>query len=152
MLASDPTFDGYATTYAICAAAMFLAAWLVPKLRVVTAALGTLELFMLLNVWIGDYYSGAAASPLARDLTYTIAWALFAIAMLVAGIALGSRAARVSALGLLLVTVLKCFLYDLAQLGGLYRVASLFGLAVSLVLVGGTLPKFVLMKRPAATP
>ena len=152
MLASDPSFDGFRTTYAICAASMFLAAWLVPELRVLAAALGTLELFMLLNVSIGDYYSGAAAAPLARDLTYTIAWALFAIAMLIAGIALGSRAARVSALGLLLVTVLKCFLYDLAQLGGLYRVASLFGLAVSLVVVGVMLQKFVMMKRPAATP
>jgi hypothetical protein len=152
MLAVDPSFGGFAVTYAICAAAMFVAAWLTPPVRIVAASLATLELFMLLNVAIGDYYSGAAASTLARDLTYTIAWALFAIAMLVAGIALGSRAARVAALGLLLVTVLKCFLYDLAQLGGLYRVASLFGLAVSLVLVGVMLQKFVMMKRAAAEP
>lgn len=152
MLAVDPSFDGYRLTYSICAAALFLAAWLAPPLRVFASSVATLELFMLLNVWIGDYYSGASASSLARDLTYTIAWALFAIGMLVAGIALGSRGARVAALGLLLVTVLKCFLYDLAQLGGLYRVASLFGLAVSLVLVGLMLQKFVMMKRPAATP
>ena len=32
-------------------------------------------------------------------------------------------------------------------LGGLYRVGSLFGLAVSLVLVGLMLQKFVMMKR-----
>jgi hypothetical protein len=151
MLAIDPSFDGFRVTYAICAAAMFLAAWLAPPMRYLAAGLGTLELFMLVNVSIGDYYSGAAAAPLARDLTYTIAWALFAIAMLVAGIALGSRGARVAALGLLLVTVLKCFLHDLGQLGGLYRVGSLFGLAVSLVLVGLMLQKFVMMKRPAPT-
>ncbi|HEY0159255.1 MAG TPA: DUF2339 domain-containing protein [Thermoanaerobaculia bacterium] len=152
MLFLDVRFDGFRVTYALCAAAMFLAAWLAPPLRNLAAAIGTIELFLLLNVSIGDYYSGATASSLARDLTYTIGWALFAIAMLVAGIALGTRGARVAALGLLLVTVLKCFLHDLAQLGGLYRVGSLFGLAVSLVLVGLMLQKFVMMKRPAATP
>jgi hypothetical protein len=149
MLLVGPSFDGFAATYVICAAAMFLAAWLAPSLRIVAASLATLELFTLLNVAIHDYYRGSTS--LASDLTYTIGWALFAIAMLIAGIALGSRAARVSALGLLLVTVLKCFLHDLGELGGLYRVASLFGLAVSLVLVGLMLQKFVMMKRPAAT-
>ncbi|MDQ3281138.1 MAG: DUF2339 domain-containing protein [Acidobacteriota bacterium] len=148
----DPRFDHYAFTYVLIAAAMFFAAWIAPGLRNVAASAGTIELFTLLNVAIYDHYSTAGASPLSRDLTYTIAWALFAIAMLVTGIILGSRAARVSALGLLLVTVLKCFLHDLAQLGGLYRVASLFGLAVSLVLVGLMLQKFVMMKRADAEP
>jgi uncharacterized membrane protein len=66
---------------------------------------------------------------------------------LIAGIVSGSRGARVSALGLLLVTILKCFLHDLARLGGLYRVASLLGLAISLVLVGVLLQRFVMMKE-----
>ncbi|HYO77343.1 MAG TPA: DUF2339 domain-containing protein, partial [Thermoanaerobaculia bacterium] len=151
MLAVDPQFDNYASTYVIIAAAMFAAAWLAQPLRSLAATFGTIELFMLLNVSISDYYSAATGTSLARDLTYTIAWALFAIAMLVTGLVLESRGTRVAALGLLLVTVLKCFLYDLAQLGGLYRVASLFGLAVSLVLVGLMLQKFVILKRPAET-
>jgi hypothetical protein len=152
ILITDPRFDGYVPVYLVCAAAMYLSAWLAPPLRVIAAAVATLELFVLLNVAISDYYSDAAASTLARDLTYTISWALFAIAMLVAGIILGSRGARVAALGLLLVTVVKCFLYDLAQLGGLYRVGSLFGLAISLVLVGVMLQKFVMMKRQPPSP
>lgn len=149
MLAADPVFDRYRFTYAACAAAAFCTAYAAPALRNLAASIGTIELFMLLNVAIHTHYTGAAASPLARDLTYTIGWALFAIAMLVVGIVLQSRGARVAALGLLLVTVLKCFLHDLASLGGLYRVASLFGLAVSLVLVGVMLQKFVMMRRAA---
>ena len=47
---------------------------------------------------------------------------------------------------LLLVTVLKCFLHDLSRLGGLYRVGSLLGLAISLVLVGVLLQRFVMIK------
>jgi uncharacterized membrane protein len=41
---------------------------------------------------------------------------------------------------------LKCFLYDLSSLGGLYRVASFVGLALSLALVSLALQKFVLSK------
>jgi uncharacterized membrane protein len=83
---------------------------------------------------------------LAQDLSYTMGWALFAIAMLIAGIIFHTRAARVAAILLLVVTILKCFLHDLARLGGLYRVGSLLGLAVSLVLVGLLLQKFVMSK------
>jgi uncharacterized membrane protein len=45
------------------------------------------------------------------------------------------------------VTVLKAFLHDLARLGGLYRVASFVGLAISLALVAVALQKFVLGLR-----
>lgn len=155
-----PIVNWYLYTYLICAAAMFVAAYCAPRdepnLRRFYVAAGAIELFFLLNIEIADYYSvgdtltfNFMGSALAQDLTYTMAWALFAIAMLVTGIALQSRAARVAALGLLLVTILKCFLHDLARLGGLYRVASLFGLAVSLVAVGLMLQKFVMMKRRA---
>ena len=137
---------------------MFVASWLAPNaestLRRFFAIAGTVELFFLVNIEIADYYSvgdtltfNFLSSSLAQDLTYTMGWALFAITVLVTGLVLQSRAARVAALGLLLVTILKCFLHDLARLGGLYRVASLFGLAVSLVLVGLMLQKFVMMKR-----
>jgi len=143
--------------FLISAAAMFGAAYF-GALRGLYASAGTIELFFLLNIEIADYYSPGKtltfnfmSSSLAEDLTYTICWAAFAIAMLVIGIALHARGARVAALGLLLVTILKCFLHDLARLGGLYRVASLFGLAVSLVLVGLLLQKFVITKVAAET-
>ena len=155
---ATPVFNWYLYTYLTCAAAMFVAAYLVPRaeqlLQRLFAVTATIELFFLLNIEIADYYSAGdtltfdfMGSALAQDLTYTIGWALFAIGMLVAGIALGSRHARVAALGLLLVTILKCFLHDLARLGGLYRVASLFGLAISLVAVGLMLQRFVMLKR-----
>ena len=44
------------------------------------------------------------------------------------------------------VTTFKCFLYDLASLGGLYRVASFVGLALALALVSLALQKYVLAK------
>lgn len=135
--------------YLISVAAMFAATRLAPpSWRFVFATAGTIELFFLLNQEIGrvKFQSG-----LAKDLAYTMGWAAFAIAMLVAGLVFRARAARIAALGLLLVTVLKCFLHDLARLGGLYRVGSLLGLAVSLVLVGLLLQKFVIKAGGAET-
>jgi uncharacterized membrane protein len=111
-------------------------------------------LFTLLNVEIADYFSEGPrlelrlSSGLAADLTYTIGWAVFAVGLLAAGIALRSRAARAAAIALLSVTVLKGFLHDLARLHGLYRVASFVGLAVSLALVAIVLQRFVL-RAPA---
>jgi uncharacterized membrane protein len=61
---------------------------------------------------------------------------------------MNARGARVAALSLLAITILKCFLHDLGRLGGLYRVGSLLGLAISLVVVGMLLQRFVL-RRPA---
>jgi uncharacterized membrane protein len=155
-------FNWYLYTYLVAAVAFFAAAWWLPRAwnRSVAAAsaMGTILLFVLLNIEIADYYSTGTAltfnflsSSLAQELTYTISWAIFAVAMLIAGIVLHARAARVAALLLLLVTILKCFLHDLARLGGLYRVASLLGLAMALVVVGVLLQKYVMVK-PAAPP
>jgi uncharacterized membrane protein len=46
-------------------------------------------------------------------------------------------------LGFLILTIGKVFLYDLGELKDLYRVASLVGLAVSLLLVSLAYQRFV---------
>ena len=151
-------FNWYFYTYLVCALAFFAAAQLAPKTyeRAIglCRAAGTLLLFFLLNIEIADYFSTGPtltfnflSSSLAQDLTYTIGWAAFAIAMLVAGIAFHTRSARVAAIALLVVTIFKCFLHDLGRLGGLYRIASFLGLAVALVMVSVLLQKFVLSRR-----
>ena len=111
-------------------------------------------LFVLVNIEIADFYSTGAtlafnffSASLAEDLSYTIAWALFAIAVLIAGIVLRNRSARIAALALLALTILKCFIHDLGRLGGLYRVGSLLGLAASLVVVGLLIQRFVITRE-----
>jgi uncharacterized membrane protein len=160
---STAIVNWYLYAYLVAAAAMFMAAYFMPRTyRPAVAALnaaGTLLLFWLLNIEIADFYSTGStltfnffSSSLAQDLTYTISWGLFAVGVLLAGILLDVRAARIAAISLLAVTIAKCFLHDLARLGGLYRVASLLGLAASLVIVGMLLQKFVLRRDAAATP
>ena len=157
-----PIFNWYLYTYLTAAAATFLTAYLlrgedtlfgVRQLRPVRllSAFGTVLLFLLLNIEIADFFATGptltfafSGASLAQDLSYTLGWAVFAIGLLAAGVALARRAARLTSIVLLMITVLKAFLHDLPSLGGLYRVASFALLALSLVVVAVALQKFVL--------
>ena len=154
----------YLYAYLTSAAACYAGAWWLSKtddrwrqLRVSTLlnAAATILFFILLNIEIADFYATGAdiafrfGVTLGQDLTYTIGWLVFGLALLVAGISLSNRAARSTAVALIGITACKAFLYDMGSLGGLYRVASLVGLAVSLSLVAIALQKFVLRAREA---
>ncbi len=160
-------FNWYLYTYLSCAAALFVAGWLfsttddrpapdLPRLSALLPGAATVLLFLLVNIEIADYFSTGPAitfnlsAGLGQDLTYTLAWAAFAVALLAAGIVRQSHFARMSAIVLLTVTVLKGFLHDMARLGGLYRVFSLVGLAVCLALVAIVLQRFVLARKGGA--
>ncbi|HEV8267439.1 MAG TPA: DUF2339 domain-containing protein, partial [Thermoanaerobaculia bacterium] len=163
-------FNWYLYTYLISAAAFFAGARLLEDARGFWDAFvtpfrnallvgATVLLFVLLNVEIADVFStGSTVSfhffdaTLAQDLNYTIWWALFATAMLVVGIVKKNRPARISALVLLVVTILKCFVHDLGRLGGLYRVGSIVGLGICLVAVALLLQRFVLKREEEPVP
>ena len=97
--------------------------------------------FLLVNIEIADFYSQGRhltfqfGTSLGRDMTYSLAWAAYGLVLLLIGITVSSRGARFAALGLLAVTILKLFLYDLWWLGELYRVGAFVGLAMILILV-----------------
>jgi len=112
-------------------------------LRVASAlrAFGGVLLFVLVNIEIADYFSTGSAltfrigAGLAQDMTYSLAWALFGLILLVIALATGQRGPRVASVGLLGLTTIKLFLHDIWQLGGLYRVGAFVGLAGILILV-----------------
>ena len=153
----------YLYAYLICAAAMFAASWWLrrpndrliaglPRVSAMLPAAGVILLFVLLNIEIADYYTVGPTitfrfgTTVSQDLTYTIGWLAFGMVLLAAGIYAKNRPARITAVALIAVTTLKCFLYDLSSLGGLYRVGSFVGLAFSLALVSLALKKYVLAK------
>ncbi len=159
--APAPIWNWYLAVYTVAAASFFAGFRLFRRTERgpyeeavrLLPAFGTSLLFVLLNLEIADYFAEGQApsfhvlsSSLAEGLAYTLSWALFAIALLVTGLLVKSRRARVAALVLLVVTILKCFLHDLALLGGLYRVASFVGLAACLAAVAVLLQRFVLAR------
>ena len=160
-------FNWYLYTYLISAIAMFAATWwfertgarIFGQLRPVHVlpVAAVILLFYLLNIEIADFYATGPeitfrfGARVSQDLTYTIGWLVFGGLLLGAGIYLRNRPARVAAVALIAVTAFKCFLYDLSEFGGLYRVGSLVGLAVALALVSLALQKYVLAKPKDAT-
>jgi uncharacterized membrane protein len=116
--------------------------------------------FLLLNLEIADFFTAPGARALSfqfsgnfgRDMTYTIAWALFALGLLAGGIWKSQRAARYAALGLLSVALLKLFFHDLARLEALYRIGALFAVAVIAILASFAYQRFLPANEKASAP
>ncbi len=141
-----PILNWYLYAYGIVMVCLFVGARLLARPRHLVLGsntpplligLGTVLAFLLLNIEIADYFSAPGSTltfqfsgNFARDMTYSIAWALFALALLVLGIGRKWPAARYAALGLLSVTLLKLFFHDLASLAQLYRIGAFIGVAV----------------------
>lgn len=111
--------------------------------------------FVWLNLVIVDLFSTTAALDLdlermpARDLTMSICWAVYGLALLGTGMWRKAGALRKASLGLIVVTCGKVFLFDLAHLRDLYRVMSLTGLALSLIAVSFAYNRFVFRREDA---
>jgi uncharacterized membrane protein len=69
----------------------------------------------------------------AREMTLSITWALYATALIVAGIRKRYAPIRYLAMVIFAVTIGKVFAFDLPQLGEIYRVLSIIGLGVMLL-------------------
>lgn len=157
---ATPLLNWYLYAFGLVTVALFAGARLLapPRERVLglnipplLQTLGVILAFLLLNIEIADYFSPAGSSALtfqfsgnfARDMTYTIAWALFALALLGTGIWKQQRAARYAAIGLLSVVLLKLFFHDLARLEALYRIGALFAVAVVAIVASFAYQRFL---------
>jgi uncharacterized membrane protein len=133
--------------YSLSALAMFAAArclappngcWNKVNLRGLFCALGGILLFLLLNIEIADAFTPAGESSITfdfdgnfgRDMTYTIAWALYALVLLMIGIWQRNAPTRYAGIGLLAVALLKLFLHDLANIESIYRIGALIVVAI----------------------
>jgi len=142
-----PVLNWYLYAYGLVIVSLFASARLLapPRDRVLNVrapallcTLGAVLAFLLVNIQVADFFTAPGARTLTfkfsgnfgRDMTYSIAWALFALVLLVIGLNRAIAAARYAALALLGVTVLKLFLHDLAKLAQLYRIGALIGVAV----------------------
>jgi uncharacterized membrane protein len=163
---ATPIFNVYLGLYGVAIACFVVGARLLAPPRdrvmgiVVTPWLlaGSVILaFLLLNIEIADFFSEGDAAlvfrfsgNLARDMTYTIAWALFAFGLLVGGIWKKAKPARYAALALLGAALLKLFFHDLAHLGQLYRIGALAAVAVIAILASFVYQRFLATDEKSA--
>jgi uncharacterized membrane protein len=162
-----PILNWLLYTYGLPIVCCFVGAWLLrraeaghavaerpwpERLSAAIAFLGLLLIFWLINLEILHFFSKSRHLTLelgresARDLTLSVAWGLYALALLVVGLRRRVRALRLCSLAFLVLTVAKVFLYDLAHLHGIARVLSFLGLGMSLVVVSLLYQRFVSRK------
>jgi uncharacterized membrane protein len=154
-----PILNWYLYTYGLVVIALMVGGWLLspPRHEVMgnnvqpwLFSLGTILLFLLVNIEIADFFSPPGgrllfnfSASLPQDMTYSLAWALFAFAIVGVGFRLKHAGTRYAGVGLLVATLIKLFLHDLWRLGGLYRIGSLVGLAIVLILVSLIYQRFL---------
>jgi hypothetical protein len=158
--AAAPIFNWYLYTYGIGTVCLFAGARLLAPPRELVFGrnslpllytLGTVLAFLLVNIEIADYFSVSGAGALTfqfsgnfgRDMSYSIAWGLFALLLLIVGIRKKSAPVRYASLGLLGVTVLKLFFHDLSQLDQLYRIGAFIVVAVIAILASFLYQRFL---------
>jgi uncharacterized membrane protein len=122
-----------------------------PKLSVLAGVCALVMAFLLTTLEVRQAFHGArldlGPTTNAEKYAYSAAWIAFATVLLVAGIATRSRALRFASLAIMLVTVVKVFLYDLSNLKDLYRVFSFLGLGLSLFLLAWLYQRFVFREK-----
>ena len=169
---SLPVLNWLAYTYLIPAAALLIAAYLLrdleiprrrdweallyqhgkPAAAIFCSLAAIFVIFFWINLTIFDFYSSGPSIEVsfdrmaARDLTLSLAWALYALLLLGIGFKRDTGGLRWLSLSFLVLTIGKVFLHDLGELEDLYRVASLVGLALSLILVSLAYQRFVFRK------
>jgi uncharacterized membrane protein len=97
---------------------------------------------LLLTLEAADHFHLAGSEEHARQLSYSLIWAVYAIGMVVSGLLRRYRPVRLMALAVLAATILKVFLFDLSFLEGVYRILSFLALGAILVAVSFLYQKF----------
>jgi|GEM_PF-3131357 Predicted membrane protein (DUF2339). len=136
-------FNWYMLVYSLSAAAMFVSAkyWVAEEkdnntIKNILNIAGAVLLFFLVNIEIANYFSTSGEilkfnffGDFASTITYTIVWTLYgAITCL---IAFYNKHKTVLKIGIviMILSIIKLFLFDLWSLGILYRIIGLFAMA-----------------------
>jgi uncharacterized membrane protein len=158
---ATPLWNWYLYGYGVPILCLFGGAWLFRAPRessferttpALLYSLGAVLSFLLLNIEIADYFSigptltFSFSGNLARDMTYSIAWALFAFALLLIGMRQKTRWVRYSGIALLAITLVKLLLHDLGNLGQLYRIGAFIGVAIILIVASFVYQRFLVPK------
>jgi uncharacterized membrane protein len=118
-----------------------------PMLAGIAAIAGFVLLFVYISLEVRRAYQGPfldlSQSSDAELYAYSAVWLCYAGILLGLGISLRQTSLRHAGIAVLLIAVLKVFLFDMSGLTGLYRVVSFLGLGLSLVGIGYLYQRFV---------
>jgi len=109
---------------------------------------------MYLSFEVARFYQGPvlSAAPVsgAEGYTYSAVWLAFGVVLLVVGIFLRSQPVRLCSAAVVMLTIGKVFLVDMAGLTGVWRALSFIGLGLVLVGIGRLYQRLLFAKKPPA--
>lgn len=121
------------------------------RLREITQAGSFVLLFVGITMLVKHAFQGSVLTlETLTDIEnygYSAAWLVLALVTMFAGIVRDNSNVRYASLAVLLLVVVKVFLLDMSRLAGLWRVASFFGLGISLVGIGYVYQHFMYRKQ-----
>lgn len=158
-IGDKPIFNALLVAYLAPAILIGLIAYTLPSVvKVPHARIGLFALALILVLaWVtletkrffqGPILSFSAASD-GEYYAYSVVWLISSLVLLAVGLWRKAPWLRHGALAILILTVCKVFLSDMAALGGLYRVASFLGLGLFLVGIGYVYQRYVFTDKKA---
>ncbi len=142
-------------TWGVPGVAFLVAAALLPFPDLGKRALrvtATFLFFALINLEVAHYFARAGqlsfwSDNLAESMTRSIAWGLFGLIVLVYGMIRDSRSGRVFGFAFMLLAALKVGLVDVISLPGWFRIGSVMGLGVFMLIASVFFLRVVLRDR-----
>jgi len=124
--------------------------------RAVAAASAVTLALAYLSLQVRRLYQGPDLSIFkgvtdAEWWTYSAVWLAFGVVLLMFGLLIRSQPARLASGVVILLTVLKVFLLDLAGIGGIWRALSFILLGVVLMAIGWLYQRLLFPPAPLAT-
>ncbi|MEA2928323.1 MAG: hypothetical protein QOG38_751, partial [Hyphomicrobiales bacterium] len=148
---------GYALPAILVAALGLMTRPTRPQLYRTVAAVTAVGLAMLyLSLEVSRFYHGPVLSEGsvgdAEQYTYSAVWLAFGVVLLAIGIFLRSQPVRLCSAAVVMITIGKVFLLDMAGLTGVWRAFSLIGLGLVLVGIGRVYQLLLFAKKPPPAP
>ncbi len=109
-------------------------------------------MWVYISLEIRRIYQGPVLTGIASTeelYTYSAAWLLFGIALLIIGFWRNVPALRYASCALLVITICKVFLSDMSNLTGILRALSFIGLGITLIAIGYFYQKYVFPEKMA---
>lgn len=141
-----PVFNLLLLAYLLPAAALAAFAWRARPVRpgwyvgLLAASAAALAFawvtLSIRRLFQGEFIGAWKGMGAVETYTYSAVWLALGVAVLVAGLRLGSRTLRLGSAALVVVAVAKVFLYDMRELEGVLRALSFMGLGAVLIGIG----------------
>lgn len=136
-IGDTPVFNLILLAYGLPVVLAALVYWRLPEYRLLAGLIALVGLFVFMTIEVRHLWHGGidpSYPVLDGELyTYSLVWLLYSVVLLVYSAVKANDDAQRAGMVMLVLVVLKVFLWDMGDLDGLWRVVSFLGLGLALL-------------------